>query len=655
MPIAQSDLQALRNQADIADVVSHYIPLEKKGKDYVAVCPFHDDHDPSMHISEDKQIFKCFVCGAGGDVFSFVEKYEKVSFVQAVEKVAEYAHYSLPIEYKEKTSKSQANQDLYKALEQFTAYCRYELSSQDGQLAQDYLEKRKITKDIIDRFEIGYAPSYQMVSDFLKARFPNIRALEQSGLVRIGTSNLQPVFFHRLTIPLHDINGRIVGYTARILPGDNQKAKYINTSQTVLYEKGKIIFNYHRAKEVCRQSGRLILCEGAMDVIGLAKADIQEAIACLGTACTKEQLNLMKKCRVPIVVFYDQDAAGQKAIWNFGQKAIQANIRFSIVKPNTYLGKDPDEIYLKHGKKALIETLSHTISFAEFAFDYLQTELSLDNYEDKKSFAVEMEKIIHTLDPYEQPAFFEKLQNLTGFHFEGISPSFQSSQSSAQPVQERSPSFYPSHSPSFSPSSLPTKKINGAFSLPSKSFKKGFNSLSALKETKSPKVANSIPKVEKSEDAQKYILWLMLYSEEYVERFLHDVGFFQDTCCSKLGMYIQNAYHTSQEIETVSLCECVEEEDVKTLLVSLDQIPDCSLYAEAIYKDSVLKIQEDLVKFQIQELKKSLDIYLNQKPLEGSAQERCVKLMEKKRTLVAKQREITESRKQISINSYQNF
>lgn len=650
MRIAQSDLQALRNQADIADVISHYIPVEKKGKDHVAVCPFHDDHDPSLHISGDKQIFKCFVCGAGGDVFSFVEKYEKVSFVQAVQKVADYAHYSLPFEYKEMVPATVlANQDLYKTLDQFSAYCRYELSSQDGQLARNYLEKRKVTKDIIDRFEIGYAPSYPLVKEFLEARFANIRPLEQSGLVRIGTNDLQPVFFERLMIPLHDVHGRIVGYTARVLPGDNQNAKYINTSQTVLYEKGKLIFNYHRAKEICRQSGRLILCEGAMDVIGLAKAGFQEGIACLGTACSQEQLDLMKKCQVPIVVFYDQDAAGQKAIWNFGQKAMQANLRFSIVKPRSDLGKDPDEIYLHHGKEALNQVLSQTISFAEFAFHYLQEELSLDNYEDKKSFALKMEEIIRMLDPYEQPAFFEKLQTLTGFHFEGALP-FE--HKGDQSLLKKSPSSYSSSSSSL-PSSLPSLKNNRAFSQSSKLFKKNFT---PLKGVRSQEVANSIPKVEKNEDAQKYILWLMLYSEEYVERFLHDVGFFQDINCSKLGMYIQNAYHTSQDIEVVSLCECVEEEDVRDLLASLDQIPDCSLYAEAIYKDSVLKIQEDLVKVQIQELKQRLDTYLKQKnPLEKSAQERCLKLMEKKRTLVAKQREITESRKQISINSYQNF
>lgn len=624
MRLSDTDLQALRDRADIVDVVSQYLPLEKKGKEFVGVCPFHNDHDPSMHVSPDKQIFKCFVCGAGGDVFSFVQKYEKVSFVRAVEKVADAVHYVLPTSF-QPTPLSHPYQDVYKVLDQFTSYCRYELSSQDGQQARAYVESRKMSKDILDRFEIGYAPSFQMVSEFLTARFATIHPLEQAGLVRIGTDTLQPVFFDRLIIPIHDPFGHPVGYTARILPQANasQKAKYINTSQTPLYEKGKLIFNYHRAKEVCRQAGRLILCEGAMDVIGLAKAGIQEGIACLGTACTPEQLQLMKQCHVPIVVFYDRDEAGQKAIFHFGQNALKAKLRFSIVASSTTLGKDPDDIFVHHGKEALLQTLDHTISFAEFSLHYLQNVYSLDNYEDKKSFAFQMEQIIRqSLEPFEQPAFLEKLQDLTGFRFEGSAP------------KEETPSF-----PS-SQNDFPKRKGK---------------TIEKRRLSQGQQEAQQLPKVEKNEDAEKYILWLMVFSQEYVERFAHDVGFFQNSSCSKLGMYIQNAYQTTKDIDVVELYGCLEDETLQALLVSLDQMEDLSSMPEAVYQQAVLKIQEDLLKTQIQELQPRLNTYLKQKPLEGPALDRCLKLMETKRNLVAKQHEVAQSRQHIASNWQQNF
>ena len=639
MRLADTDLQAIRNRADIAEVVSQYLPLEKKGKEFVGVCPFHDDHDPSMHVSPDKQIFKCFVCGAGGDVFSFVQKYEKVSFLRAVEKVAHLVHYSLPTSF-QATPAVSPYQDLYKVLDQFTSYCRYELSSQDGRAARAYLESRKMSKEILDRFEIGYAPSFQMVSDFLSARFSTLRPLEQAGLIRLGTDPIQPVFFERILIPIHDPFGHLVGYTARILPGPNasQKAKYINTAQTPIYEKGKLIFNYHRAKEVARQVGRLILCEGAMDVIGLAKAGLQEGIACLGTACTDEQLQLMKKCHVPIVVFYDRDEAGQRAIFHFGQAALKADLRFSIVVSNRALGKDPDDIFVHHGKEAVLEALNHTISFAEFSLHYLQDVYSLDNYEDKKSFALQMEQIIRqSLEPFEQPVFFEKLQDLTGFRFAGSIP------------QEEAPSF-------------PLKK-SAKQGVKTEKSKQGQESKDYWKKNKGQKRRLSegqqplqqLPTVEKMEEAEKYILWLMIFSEDYVERFAHDVGFFKDPTYSKLGMYIQNAYQTTRDIDVVELNSCIKEEDLQALLISLDQMDDLTLVHEAVYQQAVLKIQVDLLKTQIQELEPRLNTYLKQKPLEGPALDRCLKLMEEKRKLVAKQHELVQSRQHIASGLHQNF
>lgn len=586
MRIPEQQVNEIRQKADIVDIISQYLPLEKKGKEYAAVCPFHDDHDPSMHVSPDKQIYKCFVCGAGGDVFKFVSQYEKVSFVQAVEKVAARIHYPLQIHSVPTERREDPRQNLYRTLELFTAYCRYELASRDGLKAREYLDSRKFTKPVLETFQIGYAPERSMVGDYLQARIQSVRDLEQTGLIQIGTSTLRPLFFERIVIPIHDPQGRPVGYTARILPDSGQKAKYINTSQTPLYNKGSLIFNYHRAADVCRQAGRLILCEGAMDVIGLAKAGLNEGIACLGTACTPEQLQLIARCAVPVAVFYDQDAAGQKAAWTFGQKALKAGIRFSIVR--TQDGKDPDEIFIAHGKKRLQAAVESTVSFAEFALDYLQGVYNLKNYEDRKTFASQMEQLIRqSLDSYEQPAMFDRLSQLTGFRFE----SYAAGSASTRSGRKKKP----------------------------------------VRQT--PAAALSTPPVIQGRlQAEKAVLWSMLARESYIDQFQNEVGFFSDSSCEKLFLYVQNTYRNDREIDPVGLCAAIEEDDVRALLVELSEWPDFSEAIESLYADSVRKIQKDLLGAQIEEITQEIAscTELSEK----------VSLMKKKKTLVAKRQSL---------------
>lgn len=587
MRIPENDIRAIREQADIADVIARYLPLEKKGKDYVAVCPFHDDHDPSMRVSTDKQIYKCFVCGAGGNVFTFIQNYEKVPFVSAVQKVADLIHY--PLHLQQQPAVADPRKDLWKTLDLFTSYCRYELSSKDGEAARQYLERRKFSKEILDRFEIGYAPDRNMVKDYLQARIPSVRDLEQTGLIRIGTDTMRPYFFERIVIPIHDAQGHPVGYTARMLPGSGQSAKYINTTETPLYQKGKLIFNYHRAADAARKSGRLILCEGAMDVIGLAKAGIYEGIACLGTAITPDQLQLIGRLRVPVTVFYDQDAAGQKAAWNFGQKALKAGIPFSIVAQSS--AKDPDDIFIEQGAEGVTNALASTVSFAQFAIEYLQREYNLKNYEDKKAYAALMESIIRqSLDSFEQPAMLERLAQITGFRF-----------GSSQTNRKKAPA----------------KK----------------------KETAPAVQAEILPADHGRIQAEKAILWAMLVQEEYIPRFLSDLGFLSDETCRKLGVYIQNCYQTDREVDPVALLSEIEEDDVRALLVELSEWPDFTDAADSLYSDSVCKIQRDLLGAEIEKITEQIRT--------SSDLTEKVNLMKRKQALVA-QRQSLLARKNCS-------
>lgn len=574
MRVSQQDYQNILDQADIVEIISRYVPLDKKGKEYVGVCPFHDDHSPSMRVSPDKQIFKCFSCGAGGNVFKFVSDIEKVPYNEGVIKVAEMIGYPLKL-VAEAPKKEDPRKPLYDALRLFTAYGKYELSSPDGAAASEYLASRKFTKQILDDFDIGYVPSFDMVSQYLQARIKDRSVLEQTGLIVAGESSVIPYFYERILIPIHDANGQPVGYTARILPGLSKKAKYVNTTTTQLYEKSNLIFNYHRAKKYAQRAGRVILCEGAMDVLGLAKAGMYEGIANLGTACTNVQLDLIARLNVPVVVFYDQDAAGQKAAWNFAQSAFKAGLRFSFVHSDE--AKDPDDIYIQKGPDTLRQVVSSTISYATFAMNYLQTQYNLENYEDKKQFARQMENIIRqSLEQYEQPVMFERLKELTGYSFEN------------EPVKRRSNRTYPQQQiPIVTP-----------------------------------------PVMRGHDNAEKSVLWCMLRSEEYIGKYRDQVGVFTNPTCMTLFKYLQLSFQQNRTIDPIGLLEVIEEKDVQDLLVELSEWPDYGDMIEQFFGDATNKILKDVLQSQIE----SITTQIRQSQ---SGQEK-LSLMNKKRELLAR-------------------
>lgn len=550
--ISEDDIKAIRQQADIVDVMSRYITLEKKGKDYKAICPFHDDHDPSLSISTDKQIFKCFVCGTGGNVFTFVQKIENISFLEAVCKVAELIHYPLHMDTSQFQPKVDQNQPLYDCIQSYIRFLTYELQSENGESVKRYLSQRKINEDIIKRFEIGYAPESSRSVKYLKAKGFNEQILTDTGLIRTHDLDSYAVFDNRLMIPIHDENGNPVGFTARRLNEDKDVAKYINTSETKIYHKGHLIFNYHRAKEFAKKNKRCILVEGAMDVIAFEKADIHESIACLGTACTKEQITLLKRLNVPLVVCYDGDRAGKTATYKFGKLAVDYGLNFSIVKNTT--GKDPDEIFNELGKDELYLSVHKTVSFVEFLFDYLPNQYDLDNYEDKKKFTSEMQSFIErTCTDFEKADYYSRIRDLTGFDL-----SHQSA-------------------------NIPAPK------------KESRNNAAVVRNMKPLKNGRTL--------AEHGVLWMILNSKLAADQFKDQIGFFQDPVCEELSLYCYDMYRNMDHIDFDVLMSYIEKEDVRNLLVSLMENPfHVDGYNEDFFNDSLMKIKECTLQAQIDNL-----------------------------------------------------
>lgn len=410
MRISEDVINDIRNSANIVDVIGHYIPLFKKGKSFTAVCPFHDDHDPSLSISEDKQIYKCFVCNNGGNVFTFVQNYKKISFPESVVEVSKIIGKPIEVEFAPK--KVSKFQPFYDVLNSMIAYSTYLLSgSKLGENAIKYLENRGIDKQSIEYFNIGYNPENNVMYKYLNSQKYSDENLIKSGVCRMLDNGMADVFYNRIIFPIHDMYGNPIAFTARDFTG-NSDSKYINSNENVIYTKGDNLYNYHRAKDSAKKSSYVIVCEGVMDVIAYYKADKQNVVATLGTACTKKQIELLKSLSNNVLLSYDGDGPGQAANLKIGEILLDNGFNVSVIDNETEL--DPDEIVQKYGKNALRDLEAKRISYIDYAIKYYKNHFNLDNYNDRKQMTIVISRLIEKLqDEYDRDNYSNELYELT--------------------------------------------------------------------------------------------------------------------------------------------------------------------------------------------------------------------------------------------------
>lgn len=556
--LSEDQINEIRARADIVDIISHYLPLTRKGKNYVCTCPFHDDHDPSLSISLDKQIFKCFVCGSGGNVFTFVQKYEQISFLEAVYKVASMIGIELDNSLLHETKEMQIDPHkakIYKVNQDTIEFTQYQLSTLAANSIKNYLVKRGIHEDIIKRFEIGYNPEGNALYKFLHAKKHTDEMIINAGVCSVGSSGIHDVFSDRIMIPIHDIYGNPVGFTARTTKQGNE-AKYINTAQTELYEKGNLIYNYHRAKAAIHDQKKVFLTEGAMDVIAFSKVGIHTAIATLGTACTENQIKLMKALRVPIIVCYDGDRAGQQATYKFGKLAVLHHLPFEIV--DNQFGLDPDEIIDAYGKDELIKMSEKTISWVEFLFHFLQEKYNLDNYSQRKEFALHLAQQITLVEnDFEKQSAYIKLQEMTGFDMSNYH-----------------------------------EKIVGKVEHNQKRIRKNH--------------FVSYPK-DGATSAQFTILSQMLVSKLASNYFRDELGFLIDDSCKKLAYYIMDYYRNHNELSVAALLDLIKEESIKDLLLEISEWElGRSTYESDLLHDAINRVRIVLLDERIRKLNEEI-------------------------------------------------
>jgi DNA primase len=302
--ITADSIEDLKNRLDVVDVVGGYIELKKAGANFKAPCPFHDEKSPSFVISPQKQIYHCFGCGAGGDSIKFVMEYEKLSYPEAIEKLAD--QYNFTLQYTQ--GKSQAHQKS-KLLDQLNSW--YQTLLNQKPTALDYLKNRGIFNSSIERFGIGYAPSSPENINFLNAQFLPLNEAVELGVIGHDNDRYFARFIERITFPIHANNGNVIGFGGRTITG--HQAKYINSPQTKLFNKSRQLYAYHLARESIYKKEMMIVTEGYLDVVMLHQAGFTQAVATLGTALTNEHLPLLRKGNPKIVMAYDGDNAGRNA------------------------------------------------------------------------------------------------------------------------------------------------------------------------------------------------------------------------------------------------------------------------------------------------------------------------------------------------------
>lgn len=367
-------IQQLKSQVDIVRVVGEYVRLRKAGKRYTGLCPFHTEKTPSFSVDPAMQFFYCHGCHVGGDVLTFVQKIENLSFFEARNALAERHGIPLPkrSEYADEETKLRAA--LYEMHEIALAEFRDQLRSQQGAEARAYLAKRGVSPASVEEFSLGYAGA-RPLARVLKARNFTDQQMEASGLVgRRDDGSFYDLFRNRLMFPIHGESGKVIGFGGRALD-PNDKAKYINSPETPIYKKKTILYNLHRAKEAARGSGRLILVEGYMDVIGVYSTGLREVIATCGTALTREQVQSMKRHAPAVVVNFDPDNAGSNAAEKSIQLLLAESMRIQIVQLEG--GLDPDEFCKVHGPEAYAACVERAKSYFYWLADRARSKFDM--------------------------------------------------------------------------------------------------------------------------------------------------------------------------------------------------------------------------------------------------------------------------------------
>lgn len=569
--ISPEEIAHIREQADIVEIIGDYIPLTMRGKNYFGVCPFHQDHSPSMSVSREKQMYKCFSCGAAGNVFKFVSEYENINFIEAVAKVAAKIGISLNISANYKPVSKFAKE--YEIMNLATLFYQNNLNTEFGLTAREYLHDRGITDDMIQEFQIGLSFQGNQLRDFLEKKGILKTKMLELGLVNQKNQEYNDVFNERILFPIQDASGQVVAYTGRVYEKD-KIPKYLNSRETFLFRKGNILFNYHRAKEAIRLLKNVVLVEGNMDAIRMYVCGFKNTIALMGTSMTKEQIELLKKLHVPVTLMFDNDEAGKLATITNGNLLKNAGVEVLVIRLTNE--KDPDEYILKRGVEVMQDTLKHPVSYLEFLYEALKENKDLTDATALASYVKSVLASLENADPITVDVVLNKL------------------------VQE--------------------------FNLSYEVLK------SELKEPKTTETIEVKPIVKAKKNryqiSVEHLLYAMMNDVKYIKMYQSKLGYFKEENYRKIANEIIYYAENKKEMSFADFLTYVElsplKQEMNTIITSIkdDEIDDTSI-ADYIYNIKQIMWEDEVQKLK-QEQKKLSD--MNEKERIGN---KIVELMKK--------------------------
>ena len=407
-------IEEVRQNNDIVDIISQYVHLTRKGRNYFGLCPFHSEKSPSFSVSPDRQIFHCFGCGVGGNVYTFLMKIEGITFKEALEQLAERANIQLPkLENNADTAKEELKAKVYKVNEFTAEFYHQNLYKPTSKIGQEYVKKRKMNKETLEAYRIGFSGKFDELYKALKAQGFGEKEILESGLVNKNDNGTYiDRYRNRLMFPICDVRGKVIAFGGRILDDSKIKdpkfpqPKYINSPENVVYSKGRHLFGLNVAKK--DSAKKLLIVEGYMDVISLHQRGVTNVVGALGTALTEQQGWLLRKSTEQVILGFDADGAGQTAIARSMEILQKMGCDMRVLQIEG--AKDPDEYIVKFGEGRFRLAMDNAISLVEFKVKNLKKDLHLENTGDKIKFLNEIAKILSKVEnTMEREIYIEKI------------------------------------------------------------------------------------------------------------------------------------------------------------------------------------------------------------------------------------------------------
>jgi len=417
MRIPEAKIDEIRNSVNILDVISNHVSLKKRGKNFIGLCPFHSEKTPSFTVSEDKQIFHCFGCHKGGDVFKFLMTYKNISYVEAVQEVAEQVGIKISLS-NDSISEEQTIQELYYDINVFAAryFSNNLLLADDGEVARQYFKKRNIKQNTIKAFGLGYAkPDWQDLYLLLKENGFDIDKSAELGLIdKKADGGFYDKFRDRVIFPIFSANGRVIGFGGRVFEKKPNTAKYLNSPESIIYSKRKSLYGLYHSKDEIRRLDKAILVEGYMDLLSLFQSGVKNVVASSGTSLTEEQVTLLSRFTHNIIVLFDADAAGQNASMRSIEILLKQN--FSVKVVSLPEGEDPDSFINKFGKDDFNEQINSAKNFLDFQAEQFERAGMLS---DPDKAAVAIRELVKTIalidDELKRNIFIKSISKKFGF------------------------------------------------------------------------------------------------------------------------------------------------------------------------------------------------------------------------------------------------